>query len=215
MRNLPVKGQSSFRNRSTVPTFALLSAVSLEFAHQIIAVLRYQVIALASAQKNMKVLDPPVDPETGEPPAEAPMVDTSRVYLGAISPWGEDNSQDFCVDGGVAAGRDEDGDITKAYFSDDSGRFTWDDRNVVWFYRDPSNSCDWTYHCKYSSNLGTANYGQSLDRCTSDTCLTLQTTMRLLLDESAKCAVGNAASGAAVPSLAAAALSLLAAVAWR
>lgn len=171
------------------------------------------------------------DLEQEEPAAEAELVDTSRLYLGAISPW-QDRSDpmdsDFCVDESVAACQDKDNGMTEAWFTDASGDFTWEQRNVVWFYRDPSQGCEWTYHCKYSADVGMANYGQSLDRCTSDTCVTLQTTMRRLLDASAACEEGNsgaarvsavcgesnAASAMLAPSLALAGVSLLAAVAY-
>lgn len=107
----------------------------------------------------------------------------------AMSPFGGPTSQQFCVNSKqVAACQDNVDEAFNSWFTNVN------QRNVVWFFRDPGNNCDWTFHCKYSTN----NPKSGLESA-------FQNTIDVLLDASAECGAnfkpGDASTEPTSPSL--------------
>lgn len=98
--------------------------------------------------------------------------DAEKIFLLATNVNEGGKQGAFCPSNGAVAScpsTDEFRDWTNSQ----GGANGWSDRQVSWYYRNPNDACKWAFHCKYS--LNTVNQE------------VVDSTMRLLLTESAGC----------------------------
>lgn len=99
--------------------------------------------------------------------------DAEKIFLLATNVNAGGKQGAFCPSNGAVASCPSTAEFRDWTNSQQGGKNGWNDRQVSWYYRNPNDDCNWAFHCKYS--LNTVNKE------------VVDSTMRLLLTESAGC----------------------------
>lgn len=108
--------------------------------------------------------------------------EAEKIFLLATNVNSGQKESAFCPTNGAVASCGMSSEFRD--WTNGQGGLTWSDRQVSWYFRDPDDACQWTFHCKYSLNDANQQVVNS--------------TMHQLLAKSARCPPDDSNAGMGV-----------------